>query len=78
MSDTPKRRKKVSTPSKTVTPKADKPTFASKCRRKAALIAEVKSESIDPTRKDEIYAIINGELADIPSLSYAELQRLGA
>ncbi len=53
------------------------PTAGSLARRKRALIDELKSADTSRERQLEVHAIVEGELADVPILSYAEISRLG-
>ena len=46
-------------------------------RQKAHLLAELRDAETGPVRAAEIRELIDGPLADVPILSYAELQRLG-
>ena len=46
-------------------------------RQKAHLLAELRDAETGPVRAAEIRELIDGPLADVPILSYAERQRLG-
>lgn len=71
----PPRKKKTDTPKKE-TAKAAKPTAGSLARKKRALIDELKSEYVSAERGAEIRNLLDGDLADVPILSQAELNRL--
>ena len=57
-------------------PAASDATYASQCRRKRALVDEIKSEYTTPARSAEIRLAIDA-IPEIPILSHTELERLG-